>query len=486
MYRSVAFIVYFFAVIPFVADAKVFISEVAWMGDVDNANAEWIELYNDGDESDMTGWTLSATDGQPSIELTGVIPANSYALLERASDGTVPGVKALLIYTGSLGNGGELLELRDANGMLVDSIDGSDAWSIGGNNETKETLQRSGTPAIGAWITAQANPNGVTDTFVQNNSFENDDSDDAINNGIEKINFGGGILNPSYEHGVDGNVYLEPALIIDAGEDRTVTVGVPVIFNVRTYKEKGEEIVIKNVRWNFGDGMVSSGRKVKHTFLYNGDYVVSVVGTRGGFLKDITAQDKIVVHVVDSSVKIINANNKYIEIKNNSNTEFDLSNFVIVSGNKHFVVPENSMVLPQTSVRLSSKATGIKIVREVKLFNPSGALLFEYRTKKEDQKIYTKTNVKSFSKNITTTKDVIKKENINEKVTKEGNVDEKMIANALSSISDDETDDNNKNNMWWWLLALASAILVAIVASFLIKKEKQEIIEGYIIESDDF
>ncbi len=484
MYRYLVFTICFVCSVPFVVNAKVFISEVAWMGSNDNANAEWIELYNDGEAEDVTGWTLKSADGQPDINLTGTIAANSYALLERTSDDTVPNVTAFLIYTGSLGNSGELLELRDSDGALIDSVDGRDSWSIGGNNETKETLQRSGTPAIGIWTTASANPKGTVSVSGQTD--DAGDDDDGTDDNTKKISFGGGILNPSDENKEDSDVYLEPALIIDAGEDRTVTVGVPATFTVHTYKEKGEEIVVNDVDWNFGDGMVSKGRNAKHTFLYKGDYVVSVVGTRGGFLKDIIEQDKIIVHVIEPSVKIINANNKYIEIKNNGNTDFDLSNFVIVSGNTHFIIPENSTILPQTSVRFSSRVTGIKMSKEVKLFNPNGNLLSELGLKVYVPKKYTKTDVRSFSKNNTTIKKVSKKDDTNESTTTENKLD-KMTANLLSAVSDNDTSNGGKDkNIWWWLLALASAIFVAIVASFLIKKEKEEIIEGYIIESDNF
>ena len=138
------------ASIPVVADASVFISEVAWMGSAEDANAEWIEIYNNGAAVDLEGWTLNAVDGQPGIVLTGTLPADSYALLERSDDSTVPSVDAYLVYTGALGNTGEILELRDADGMLIDRVDGSNDWAIGGDNGTKETLQRSGNPATGS------------------------------------------------------------------------------------------------------------------------------------------------------------------------------------------------------------------------------------------------------------------------------------------------------------------------------------------------
>lgn len=102
----------------------VVIAEIARMGTADSANDEWITLYNNTAEPvDLTGWTLSAADGSPTINLSGSIPAGGYFLLERTDDTSVPGVVADLIYTGNLGNGGEDLSLFDATLNLIDSSD---------------------------------------------------------------------------------------------------------------------------------------------------------------------------------------------------------------------------------------------------------------------------------------------------------------------------------------------------------------------------
>ncbi len=128
------------------ATLDVVLNEIAWMGTTTSASDEWIELLNNtGAPIDMTGWTLTAADGTPSIALSGTIPAGGHFLLERTSDATVPGVTADQIYTGALGNAGEVLSLRDDIGGLHDSVD---AW-YAGNNTTKATMQRVDPQAAG-------------------------------------------------------------------------------------------------------------------------------------------------------------------------------------------------------------------------------------------------------------------------------------------------------------------------------------------------
>ncbi len=113
---------------------EVVVSEIAWMGTNASYTDEWIELYNNtGSDIDLGGWTLSAGDGTPSIDLSGSIPAGGYFLLERSDDDTVPGVTKDLIFTGGLGNEGEDLVLRDAGNLIVDQVDCSGGWFAGHN-----------------------------------------------------------------------------------------------------------------------------------------------------------------------------------------------------------------------------------------------------------------------------------------------------------------------------------------------------------------
>ncbi|RMD59673.1 PKD domain-containing protein [Candidatus Parcubacteria bacterium] len=128
---------------PTISKAAVIINEIAWMGGVNSSADEWIELFNpDSQAVNLDGWRLTAQDGQPNIQLSGVLPAQGYFLLERSDDNSVPNKPADLIYSGALSNGGETLELKDASGKTVDRLDASDGWPAG-DNTAKKTLERS-------------------------------------------------------------------------------------------------------------------------------------------------------------------------------------------------------------------------------------------------------------------------------------------------------------------------------------------------------
>jgi hypothetical protein len=135
------------------AQSQIIINEIAWMGTKYSSYDEWIELYNDSNlPINLSGWILKAADGSPEIKLTGDIPANSFYLLERTDDNTVIDIPADQIYTGTLSNKGEKLELYDNFGNLIDYAAAGSGWPAG-NNQTKQTMERK---ADGNWQTSKS------------------------------------------------------------------------------------------------------------------------------------------------------------------------------------------------------------------------------------------------------------------------------------------------------------------------------------------
>ncbi|KKS39397.1 MAG: hypothetical protein UU98_C0001G0002 [Parcubacteria group bacterium GW2011_GWD2_42_14] len=446
------------------------ISEVAWMGSADDANAEWIELYNDGESQDVSGWTLVASDGQPSITLEGTIGSHAYALLERTDDDTVAGVTMFMKFTGALSNVGEELQLRNQNGALVDSVDGTDGWSIGGDNVSKDTLQRSGEPSVGAWITAPASPgrgnSGVGTSSRQSHTAPRSKS---ILYGL-----------PDEE---DSKPRLEPALVLDLGEERTVTVGVPTVFLAKTFKERGEEIVVEDIEWNFGDGTTGKGREVTHTYRYEGSYVVTAKGNRKGYLREITDTAHLVVHVGKPSVEIVHVDAGYIELKNTSSEVVEVSGYVLLSGTSHFTIPKNTHILPDTLVRLSYATTKIR-GGEVRLFRPDGVLVSVYGTPIVPTPIQKSAVHPSVQKGEPVSLGK-KSATILEGLEFLDSAPEfAETASAFTNIEKPHEEDRSASRTWLWILGLIASIATAGFTVVLLRHEQQEVIEGFMIESE--
>lgn len=110
-----------------------------------SASDEWMELYNISESSvDLSGWTLKSLTGSnpdPIIILSGVIQPFGYFLLERTNDSTISDISADQIYTGALSDGGEILELRDSAGNLQDKASNAGGW-YAGDKISRSSMER--------------------------------------------------------------------------------------------------------------------------------------------------------------------------------------------------------------------------------------------------------------------------------------------------------------------------------------------------------
>jgi hypothetical protein len=125
-------------------ELDVVINEIAWMGTQADWNDEWIELHNNkAQDINLNDCSVNWGEGTTShsIVLEGRIPSYGYYLLERTASTTITDVLENQIYSGSLKNEGEKIELRDSASNLIDQVDCSEGW-FAGDNETKQTMER--------------------------------------------------------------------------------------------------------------------------------------------------------------------------------------------------------------------------------------------------------------------------------------------------------------------------------------------------------
>ncbi len=351
--------------IPVLAQASVFINEVAWMGTAVSASDEWIELYNDGtEEVSLSGWRLEALDGAPAITLSGAISANGYYLLERTDDMTVPDIVADKIYTGDLGNTGETLKLLDANGVVIDTATGGSNWmNIGGNNTTKDTPQRQ---TDGTWLTGISTPKALNTTVASETP------------GGEVAGAGTSTTPTSARKRTITGGYKQ-IVFGYAGENLTGIAGITLTFKGFAVSDKNVLLPAARYRWSFGDGTRKQGRHITHAYEEPGTYTIVL------HVADEEQQwrDTITATILPATVTIAAAKageRGYIEIQNNGDVEIDLSNWKLRvlsdarSKNDTFTLPATTIIAPHTSVRFASRVTGFVLTEKdiVEVRYPSG------------------------------------------------------------------------------------------------------------------
>lgn len=128
------------------ADGRIYFNEIAWMGGLNSASDEWVEIKNNsGAEINLQGWQIKNQSEKIKIVFESELKISSQGFLvfERTDDNSISNVTADKIYSGALSNENEWLKLFDADCNLVDEVNAAWGWGkFGGDNVGKKTLER--------------------------------------------------------------------------------------------------------------------------------------------------------------------------------------------------------------------------------------------------------------------------------------------------------------------------------------------------------
>lgn len=344
---------------PYFASANISISEIAWMGSDVSASHEWIELHNDGASEDVTGWVLT-DDTNLSIELSGSIMGDSYAVLERTTDESVEG-GAFLIYTGALVNTGATLKLLRADGSLVDQVSGGEGWeNVGGDNVTKETAQYT----TSGWVTADSTPGNGLDWI------EEKESDEEVGSKATTKHSDSSKRAKPLPSDTVKLVLPDVSLVLDVDAQEVGYVNQPILFSA---KPSGIGSVLINslkYEWNFGDGITSNQKEPVHIFSYPGTYVVTVYA--GYKRQERVTRHEITILPVTISLTTNKAGD--IQINNDSPYEIDISKYRLRS-QELFEFPPRSILLPNQTITIGKKRLGDTSNSIVGFYDTEGVLL---------------------------------------------------------------------------------------------------------------
>lgn len=213
---------------------------------------------------------------------------------------------------------------------------------------------------------------GITVSFSASNNQSTDSGDSGQNSGSSNSD-----SNPSDDSSVHTGEtslsdYKKEALKIGAGRERLATVRTPIMFSASQNK-KGKQT--NYFTWSFGDGTSAIGAEVYHTYQFPGRYDVVLNGLIDG---EEEAVARTTVLVTESNIKItaVDLSAGYVEITNNSDREQNLNNWGLRSGEKTYVFPLDTIISPQSSIKIPLKAVGLinQDVEEIILAYPDGGV----------------------------------------------------------------------------------------------------------------
>lgn len=358
---------------PSVTEAKVIISEIAWMGSSNSANDEWIELYNSGDETvSLNNWKLEAVDGTPKINLLGEITAQGYFLLERSVETAVPGIQSDLIFSGSLGNSGETLKLFDATSTLIDSVENSSGWSAG-DNTTKQTMQRYGSVWVTASSTSKATTTAPLDTEDEDSTVIPTNTENTHTN-TEQITTSVFIPSEVKEFQVG------------IGRKRIVPVGNDIYLKSELVKLQGAQKESVRYIWTLGDGTTKEGKDIHHAYLYPGEYIVIL----NAYVGDKAATARTEISVFKPEIEITEISEDSLTLKNNSSVETNITAWRLQNQEGvSFLFPIDTILQKNKSLTLHKKTIQLgEHTQKIDLLDQQGEIVASVQKTQPDPHAY--------------------------------------------------------------------------------------------------
>ena len=161
-----------------------------------------------------------------------------------------------------------------------------------------------------------------------------------------------------------------PPLTTHIAATSPVVVGAGSAFSGTAFTAKGEPVPGARYVWNFGDGATLEGQKVFHTYMYPGNYALSLsvssgysMGTGYATLQAVPPQIALQV-MPDGSAVVLNAAAQNIGVG-----LWSLGKSAGV-----FIIPENTVVLAKQSIRFSPTIMHFSAATDTALFYPNGVV----------------------------------------------------------------------------------------------------------------
>ena len=411
----------------------------------------FLELYNTGDiEVSLTDWYIQRKTATGSsfgslISKTNfegkTIGAHDYFVISRTSLSNSDIVLDSLTLTES-----NAIQLKNSNEEVVDKI----GWGASNdcinpcppNPALGQSLQKI---SDGSWIVASPTPG------VDNQGSVNNTGADSTNTNTSNSSATGTTSSSSSNSGNSDDILTSPTPSLKT----TITVksvsfvGLPLSFKGTAFGYSGEELRSGKYFWNFGDGSseeMINNASISHTYLYPGDYLVSLEYYLNPYSLIPDAVNKLRIKIVPLEIsisKVGDIKDFYIELTNASPYDIDVSLWQLSFLNKVFTLPRNSNILAKNKITLSSLTTGFNLEdkNDLKLLSPSGKIISKF-----DENASIKSSPTSILLKTEESK-ILVPTNSSQNTNKETNT-EKPETNLTSSVIDTEIMQNNSSNFF--------------------------------------
>ena len=430
------------------------ITEIMYDPKGSNADHQWIEVHNTDSNAvaiDAGTWRFNDGSGHyMNDKVDFSIPASSYVIITGNKSVFLSdhaGYSGMVIDTSmSLDKDGDTTALTN-NGSTITSVTYTSSM---GASENGDSLQK----INGTWKGSSPTP-GLANTDTGSN---NEDvlvsavPDEKIEDVKKIITFATKIISPT-----------------------RVTTNISFPFSAKTTNSQKEVLNVGRFVWNFGDGMTvtrPTSEPFDYTYAYSGEYVVTLSFYLSVFSEIPEATDRITVNVVPAGVEVSGVgdlSDPYVEIKNISGGDADISKWILKGTAHSFVLPASSVILSSKKIRLGSRVTGFDSsdLQAVVLQSPTGEVFSEYPKRSRSRSVET---YKYNSEN--TADDPLISGSYRQKVT--GKNDNVVDLNDLGASAIGARSNSHKLNTKSFVPFLGLFVVLCIGATTIILLRKQK------------
>ena len=341
---------------PCVSFAVATITEIMYDLPGTDTGREWIEVQNTGNtEISFLKWKLFEANTNHGLTLfqgNATTSASGFAII--ADDPTKfladnPAYSGTLYKSSfSLSNTGETLELKLDNANVFQATYTSGVGGAGDGNSLhfSNNTWQSGIPTPGmetenpppAAPHIPDVPNTATSTTIEEETPTPTPPPPANSGGSTWV--------------------YKPHMFVSALVPQKAVAGAPVTFDAAAVGVKKEPLPNARYIWSFGDGGVAEGKKAQHTYHYPATYTVLVDASSGEW----SALDKKEISIAAPELTITGikeGGNGYIEVKNNGQSEVDLSDWLLLAGSGSFRFPRGTVIGAKKAVPFPAAITGL-------------------------------------------------------------------------------------------------------------------------------
>ncbi len=329
----------------------VYISEI--MYDSEGADIDWLEVSNGGSsDADIASLKLLVSN---SVSNHAIKPYSGSSVISAGEYAVIVANSQVSAYLDKYGNSGNIftasfslpnvaedqtatveLNAGDKNAP-VNSVSYEAILGAGGDGNSLQLIE-------GAWKSSAPTP-GRENVFTENGSGEGADSE--------------------YSDASGGVAAKEPPVRAKIFSSLYAFAGEPAEFR-GAILERGKEVVhYGKFYWNFGDGSSSTEggppEKFSHVYAFPGDYAVFLEYYPSSVSGEPEFSQRMALKAVPIELSVKGAGNGKnfgAVLLNSSAYEINISGWKLSAGEKTFVFPRNSVILPKKSVVISGQATG--------------------------------------------------------------------------------------------------------------------------------